>query len=781
MVTFLPDTSPFSEYTDTNGRVQAMAAPERDWRRAPRAPSHSAAASAGKGRTALSRLALAPPRVTRPRPPQRRPQRRRPQMLSSQELTQNSQWGGERRHLGRPSGDVASESPGIYFLSLLASAEDSHWGFWVRKEVVLARSSVGPEEKQRPGAPVRIWFGFRFYCKFSMGVQRRQESVLRFHGFLRQVCKEGTANISKGPFAFEADVQCLLLDGGCGNLLESFWNRSGVMFVVERARPCEETSYSEEQQMDGTCVSGGSPKEDSALLALPVSRARQLISFYTMSQHPNLTDLNISPTPLPPLWVRCDGSDPQQTVWLGAESLCTGSKLTGVTLHTIVCNGPVSYKNYSADLEELKATHRTRHRCSDLTTKGFARYKFLEATSFDSLCLEDSLIPLERNIFADFAWNTVTNILQTPPPTSAAVLKIQIASGSPLNSVYELSRELQFLVGLAKCLKSDTADWPKPLERKPAVELVQKFLRDLKDEVDGVKAPNGLDANTPEDDPAAVCGSVKTHFNRRGDLDVVEQLWCKIWRSFYSFVEIIHRESNNLLSRLIKQSYHGSAESVDLSGNTPVQMLLEMGVEKMWRDYVGYFLGEALATRTHLDYFTSPSVDLQEQVHRVQKLHHILEIVTNCVELLNLNRENLIFLTRSCISYYKENPLNEKHTFHLPVKPTLVMKFCQNAYPQMWRVEIGSGQGQKRVRTTWQLSTSPPATHLDLSSAEMAILHNPSVALLHPRQLSLQAPPPRPVTVSFGLAGPLDDGDACDSREETCFITRAECSRVSFD
>lgn len=42
----------------------------------------------------------------------------------------------------------------------------------------------------------------------------------------------------------------------------------------------------------------------------------------------------------------------------------------------------------------------------------------------------------------------------------------------------------------------------------------------------------------------------------------------------------------------------------------------------------------------------STSVDLQEEVYRLQKLHHILEIVENCVELLKLEHENLIFLTQ---------------------------------------------------------------------------------------------------------------------------------------
>ncbi|XP_053127988.1 protein zwilch homolog isoform X3 [Hemicordylus capensis] len=605
---------------------------------------------------------------------------------------------------------------------------------------------------------------FKLAAGFA-GRRQQQELLLDFHGFLRQVYEENEENIIKGPFAFEKDVQVYLVGEGCTNPVEGFWNSSSAMFVLEKRRPQEETSQPEEQEIDtGTCIPGSAPEEDSAPLALPLSRARQLISFYTMSQNPNMTHLKISnPAPLPPLWVRCDRSDPQQTIWLGAEPLITGNKLTGIHLHTVTCNGPVSFKCCSADLKELKEAHRTRHRSSDLTVKGFACYEFLEAATLDYLALEDTLIALERHIFADFSWDTVTKILQAPPLTSAAELKVQIASGSPLSPVYELNRELQFLLSLAESLKIGTTDWPKPQERKPAADLVQKLLKDVKDEIDGVKTPDSNETESPQNNTAAVYSSMKTPFISRGDLDFAEQLWCKIWKNVASYEDLvncftlimkslqsgelqvwIHQGSNSLLSKLIKQSYHGSIEAVSLSGDTPVRMLLEIGVDKMKRDYVSYFVGKELAIHSHLEYFMSTSVDLQEQVNRVQKLHHMLEIVGNCVELLKLEHENLPFLTQSCVNYYKENPLNEKHVFQLPVRATFAKEFCQNVYPQVWRAEISSGQGQQNVKTVWQMSTTPPAEHPRLSRA-----------------------------------GLLDETGTCDSKEERCFITLAQCSQSS--
>lgn len=55
-----------------------------------------------------------------------------------------------------------------------------------------------------------------------------------------------------------------------------------------------------------------------------------------------MTGLGISELPvLPPLWVRCDGSDPQHIYWMGAEPLKAGSKVTGVNIYMVSCDGKV--------------------------------------------------------------------------------------------------------------------------------------------------------------------------------------------------------------------------------------------------------------------------------------------------------------------------------------------------------------------------------------------------------------------------------------------------------
>lgn len=63
-----------------------------------------------------------------------------------------------------------------------------------------------------------------------------------------------------------------------------------------------------------------------------------------MAHNPNMTHLKISRpvTALPPLWVRCDSSDPEGTCWLGAELITTNSSIAGIVLYVVSCKGESS-------------------------------------------------------------------------------------------------------------------------------------------------------------------------------------------------------------------------------------------------------------------------------------------------------------------------------------------------------------------------------------------------------------------------------------------------------
>ncbi|NXW14304.1 ZWILC protein, partial [Circaetus pectoralis] len=565
-------------------------------------------------------------------------------------------------------------------------------------------------------------------------------------------------------FSYQTDVEICLIGGSRKSPIERFWNGNNMIYILQKARQNEESDAMEDSKPDDAIYASELlPKESSGPVALPVRRAKQLISLYTMVQNPNMTHLNISDlVVLPPLWIRCDGSDPEHTCWLGAEPLKAGNKITGINFYMVTCDGPTADKTYFANLEELKMAHKMKHHSSIVVTKGFAQYELIRAA-----VIEDTIVESESNIYVDITWNTVEKILETPPLVSAATLNITLESGDPRSPVYQLYRELQFLLALAEGLKTSVTEWPEPLESESAVELVQEFLTDLKKKLDGYCISGSKNETEKiKCDTAAVDSSIKSIFSERGDLDFAEQLWCKMRSkcvsSYQELIECftliikslehgeiqpwIHQGSSSLLSKLIQQSYHGKIEVVSLSGITPIQMLLEIGLDKMKKDYVSFFIVKSRSCLLFQDYFISTSVDLQEQVHRVQKLHHMLEIMVSCTVLLQFKHENLFPLTQICMKYYKENPLNEKHVFQLPIRPALVKKFYQNDHPEIWKVDISSGHGQKEVKTTWQVSTNPPVKHMTSNN--------------------------------MGLSS--DSTVNGSSEERMYFITMAKCSQVHF-
>uniref|UniRef100_A0A4W3K2B4 Protein zwilch n=1 Tax=Callorhinchus milii TaxID=7868 RepID=A0A4W3K2B4_CALMI len=537
-----------------------------------------------------------------------------------------------------------------------------------------------------------------------------------FHTFLLELCDQGKKGTSKEPVLYKDEVHVQIISEESRNPLRSFWNGNFPIIIAER--PPLKVDEDEVEESHTTETSNGSPfrlTEKSGPLPLSVMKARQLISWYALAHNPNMSQLvNCSTSvALPLLWVRCDGSDPEGIVWLGAEPLKPRDVVTAMVFHIVTCNGPIVDQSSFTSLERVKNIHKDRHSCSSVTTKCYAQYDL-----FGSTIVENTVIESQSTIMVDFTWSNVESILEVPPLTSTATLNIRVESGDMRSPVFQIYKELEFLLVLAEGLKTGETEWPEVLEGKSAVDVVQQLIEGTEDK--------HFTCKKLKSDAAAVDSNIHSSFVlERGDLDFAEQLWTRMRKSSTSshnlIVSQIHRGSNNSLSKLIQQSYHSTMPTVSVSGLNAIRMLLEIGLDKLQRDYINYFIGQELTTLNYLDYFLVSTVRPEEQVQRLHKLHHVLELVVTCSAFLSLSHENLFALTQSCIRYYKDNPLDERHSFQLPIRPTAISAYYQNEHPFMWRVEVISGHGQKEVKTTWQLNTRPPVDHVMFDTPDLSI------------------------------------------------------------
>ncbi|XP_075994677.1 protein zwilch homolog [Genypterus blacodes] len=546
-----------------------------------------------------------------------------------------------------------------------------------------------------------------------------------FLNILRSLQDDGR----KDSITFEEDIQILKMKGSSCAVLNNYCGNQTV-FICEKHVP--KINEPEHLQKDETssCTNDDDDDDEGKADVLPVdlgpqpltiTKARQLLSWYTISQNTNVSTVDTEPVFLP-LWVRCDMSDPAGTSWFGVETLCNDAKVSGVKLYSITCKGSAVYRASLMTLDDLKQEHKKRHHPSSMGIKGSARYNL-----FGSTVVENTMIESQSSVTVDFKWSHVENILETPPLSSTATLNIKVPSGDMRSPMFEMYRELSFLKTLADGLRTGETEWMEPLETTSAVNLTKAYLKDLQNTSKTVQdqAAKANELRTESDTP------IFNSFLERGDLDFVEQLWVRMRKSVTSYQDIgdclklviealryddikpwIHRDSSSSLSKLILKSYHQQIDAVSLTGLTPVNMLLEMGVDKMRKDYINYLIGEELTTLNHLSYYLSTEADLQEQVDRLMKLHHLLEIIVTCSTFLGLPYDRLFLLAQSCLQHYKTSPYDEDHEFKLQIKPAVISHFYQKEHPLMWGVEVSSGHGPREVRTSLQLSDRPLIDHV---------------------------------------------------------------------
>ncbi|XP_064846273.1 protein zwilch homolog isoform X2 [Oncorhynchus masou masou] len=543
----------------------------------------------------------------------------------------------------------------------------------------------------------------------------------------------------KDSCMYEEDIQILRVNGG--KHLPNIYTGDRPVFI------CEKTIDPEDDKMDETLSDDETNHEVKIELGpqpLTIMKARQLLSWYTMSQNSivspavspaDLLPPAVSPAPLLPLWVRCDMADPAGTTWLGAETTCTGNNVSGVKLYSVTCAGSTVDKGAFITLDQLKQEHKRRHHPSMMVARGTAQYNL-----FGSPMVEKTTIESQSSVTVDFRWSHVETILETPPLSSMATLNITVSSGDMRSPMYPLYRELEFLQVLADGLRTGETEWMEPVETRPALQLIREYLDELQNTVKTLQDQFTKEAVKVKTEMGTSETEIFNSLMKRGDLDFIEQLWVHMRNSVTSYQDVgdclklvikalqygdikpwIHRDSSSSLSKLILQSYHHQMDHVSLTGLTPVHMLLEMGLDKMRKDYINYLIDQDLTTLNHLSYYLSTVEDLQEQVIRLRKLHHLLEIMVICSTFLCLPYDRLFLLTQLCLQYYKTCPYDEDHEFKLQIKPALISHFYQKDQAVSWGVEVSSGNGPREVKTSWLLSDKPPVEHIIFETDEMPV------------------------------------------------------------
>ena len=452
---------------------------------------------------------------------------------------------------------------------------------------------------------------------------------------------------------------------------------------------------------------------DNGLLPLSLDSARFLASLYALNTWKVANAL-------PDVWFVCEKSQ-QGIVALG----CTydGPKSTLLTF---------SIEEQESTLEMDVKSKITQDQGSRKFSGGavFSEYDIASSSSPDD---EEPLDELK----IQFSWCDPESMLSSPSENSDALLKISNTPGDQFSPVLSTYKELELLYKLCR-IPSDSSSWSTDEESEGVLIQSDMTVSAVQSFIEEVAHPITESAEATVVSPT----SDNVIFESRTDLDFLERLW-KFSYNVTSFAELqfvfaevfkavllrkiqpfIHRKSTSTLAGLLRQmllSQNGTNLQEDmalkfqmlLTERRLLPCLIQLGIEKMSRDYRSFFISADLCSTNQLEEFFISGSSQLEQCLELCKLHSILELNASIMKVLRLPSSVLSTFTKTVMEVYKKDPHYQPFlrspVFSLPLpaySPALksVVALCSKLLPTTWCMQQRRKNDQYCYRGTHQKS-----------------------------------------------------------------------------
>ncbi|CAN8014569.1 unnamed protein product [Ixodes persulcatus] len=422
-----------------------------------------------------------------------------------------------------------------------------------------------------------------------------------------------------------------------------------------------------------------------------------------------------------PVWVACDGTDPQYTAFLGYQK--GGGQCSRVV---VTCRGPIESKE---DLPTFGCIQRKHfwglsQSHSHTTMQVNAKYDVLQHYDPSQRSSSEDMMQL------DCSWSKAT-VLQQPPTADALCnLTIQILPGNDRSPTRCIYKELLFLKRLVDSLKSGEVLWAPDLAGPPFLEKVKAMLKESR------KGSFRGKSGTPFPDVGWNSSDFDLYIEtvvmaKRQVVDFTDEMWnvlsgCSSFQELKDGLTMVFRavqagesrplivpKNGTMVGGILRDMSQQLRPEPAMAGITPIRMLAEMGLQKLHRDYLNIFVGLELASQDQvLPFFLGPG-DLAVAVAELMKLQGVLDMVMLCKTYLHLPIHYLSGYAREALKYFSDAERgNYIHKFKFPVKVPVVRVVLENVSPVEWTASMKSRQGNYAAHTITHISTTSPFDHL---------------------------------------------------------------------
>jgi len=274
-------------------------------------------------------------------------------------------------------------------------------------------------------------------------------------------------------------------------------------------------------------------------------------------------------------------------------------------------------------------------------------------------------------------------------------------------------------------LKTAEVGWMAEKNEIPVIDSLKELLEQLKlgDAGNMVKKDD-----QDEDEFQTVLDTLV--FDDRKDLDFTDYLWSVLMKctSYAELLEclnhvftvlghgelhpMVNQNNQIIMAQLVRDSYVGKMRFPNLAGLCPLQLLAEMGAEKLHQDYVFTFLSKGLFTLTNLEPFLKTEAKLDERLKNLEKLHQVLEMVVMLRLFLNLPTANLGSCAREMLKYFEQNDVTPHDLFSFVVPTKAVKHMFESCQPCSTKAEFSKPVENEKEAIVHFLTTKLPFKHL---------------------------------------------------------------------
>ncbi|XP_050714558.1 protein zwilch homolog [Eriocheir sinensis] len=453
--------------------------------------------------------------------------------------------------------------------------------------------------------------------------------------------------------------------------------------------------------------SSGKKKGKASLTYIPIPSAKAILI---------ASKLNLALCKLPeqaefvPLWVVCDGKDAQGTLFVGIHREKDTHSRTLVT-----SGGPYH------DIDTLPSLdHLMRHHMAVGPTK---RVDTAVEATYSVLPSEDEV--RSSSVSLTCTWKRPLIVLSSPAPDASTIANVHVECGDPRSAAHQMYLELSVLRGFVNGMETGEVSWFVRENSRTMAEELEDVFSSIKEK--GARAKREDEGGFDFD--MMIEGQF---FNWRQNMDFTDRLWSILMRC-ESYQELqdglnfvfkavageeirpqIHARNTTQVGCLLRNLMRGQGGLPELTGLTPLHMLVEMGCEKIKRDYINIFQAGELVTGEQLAWFVRGEAaaggagsNMSHVIAQLERLHVALQVVVALRTYLNLSLTSLTHFTAQVLNQMKEEQPTSNHSFSLKLDTLSVHAQFESMKEDTWEVSLHSQEGSYSKLLVCHFSHTP--------------------------------------------------------------------------